>query len=129
MALEQAAARGDPARFEARLPLPMSSGVRAKEIAFSFCGLKTAAGKLVEEGREVDLGNEQDVADLAAAFQTVCVTHLEKKLEMAIRKCKNELGEQLSALVVSGGVASNKVVRSRYVRRFSLSPSCFFFPY
>ncbi|RUS15110.1 glycoprotease family-domain-containing protein [Endogone sp. FLAS-F59071] len=112
VALEQAAARGDPARFEARLPLPMSSGVRAKEIAFSFCGLKTAAGKLVE-GREVDLGNERDVADLAAAFQAVCVTHLEKKLEIAIRRCKNETGEQLSALVVSGGVASNKVVRSR----------------
>ncbi|RUS33222.1 glycoprotease family-domain-containing protein [Jimgerdemannia flammicorona] len=112
-ALEIAAARGNPDRFGPRLPIPMNMGSRSKEIFFSFSGIKAAVARLVE--KEVDLESARDVDDLAAAFQGVCIDHLVRKTALAIERCRGEMGIQLSSLVVSGGVASNEVVRSRCV--------------
>ncbi|ORX58148.1 peptidase M22, glycoprotease [Hesseltinella vesiculosa] len=108
-ALEQAALQGDPARFASRLPMPMLQ--RNKSVlAFSFSGLKTAVARLIEKDRILD--HPQLVSDMAAAFQTVCVQHLEQKLTMALEN-ETQQTPNLSALVVSGGVASNLFFRSR----------------
>ncbi|KAG0180994.1 hypothetical protein DFQ29_009602 [Apophysomyces sp. BC1021] len=108
-ALEQAALRGDPERFTSRLPRPMLQRNKSV-IGFSFSGLKTAMSRLTEsEG--VDIKRPQDVSDLAAAFQVVCIQHIEQKLHLALQ---SEIQKKpLTALVVSGGVASNTFFRTR----------------
>jgi N6-L-threonylcarbamoyladenine synthase len=111
VALEQAATKGDPSRFDKFLPLPLSERERTKKIGFSFSGLKTAMIRMVEQHKIA--GNDQDVADAAAAFQNKCVQHLEQKLRLALDKSVKQNNTPLTALVVSGGVASNSLVRSR----------------
>lgn len=110
-ALERAAAAGDPDRLAQRLPLPMSTHRNKNTLAWSFAGLKTAVTRLVQLEPTL-LDDPQSVSDLAAAFQMTCVRHLEHKLTMALdREIQNT---PLTALVVSGGVASNQLIRSRY---------------
>ncbi|KAI9311364.1 glycoprotease family-domain-containing protein [Dichotomocladium elegans] len=106
-ALERAASRGDPSRFVDRLPTPLLN--RNKSVcAFSFSGLKTAVARLVETE---NITADQDKCDVAAAFQMVCVRHIEQKLRLALDREVSK--KHLTALVVSGGVASNQLFRSR----------------
>lgn len=104
--VEKAAARAaDPARFD--LPRPM---VGRPGCDFSFSGLKTAVRRHVEE-----LGtplSPEDQADLAAAFQRTVAEVLADRCARAMRRFK-ELHPQGGALVVAGGVASNKTLRAR----------------
>jgi N6-L-threonylcarbamoyladenine synthase len=112
VALEQAALKGDPMRYDNMLPLPLSEREWTKKIGFSFSGLKTAMMRMVE--RQNITNSEQDVADAAATFQSKCIQHLEQKLRLALDQSIKQQSIPLTALVVSGGVASNKVLRSRY---------------
>ncbi|KAI9273601.1 Gcp-like domain-containing protein [Sporodiniella umbellata] len=112
-ALEKAALTGDPTRFETLLPIPLSRDHRKKDMKFSFAGLKSAMERLVENPL-VDLDRPQDINDLAASFQSHCVSHLEQKIMLALEKEVVVNKKPLTALVVSGGVASNKTVRKRY---------------
>lgn len=107
-ALERAAAQGDPERFASRLPMPMLQRNKSV-IKFSFSGLKTMVARLVETEK---LSTPQDINDVAAAFQMVCIRHIEQKLRLALDQ--EVPNKPLTALVVSGGVASNKFFRSRY---------------
>lgn len=111
-ALEKAASQGDPDRFLGRLPIPMLQR-NASVIGFSFSGLKTAVARLIEMERLVDLEKPQDVYDMAAAFQIACIRHIEQKLKLALEQEVVVLKKPLTALVVSGGVASNTLFRSR----------------
>ncbi|KAI9475465.1 MAG: glycoprotease family-domain-containing protein [Benjaminiella poitrasii] len=109
-ALERAALRGDPDRF----PLPVPMLQRNKSVwGFSFSGLKSKVAQLVQQ---VDLSDEQTVCDMAAAFQMTCVRHLEQKIGLALEREVVERKKPLTALVVSGGVASNALFRSRLER-------------
>ncbi|KAI8388318.1 Gcp-like domain-containing protein [Radiomyces spectabilis] len=111
-ALEQAALQGNPDRYMDRLPMPMLQ--RNKSVCgFSFSGLKTAVARLIEVEKVVDLSVSQDVSDMAAAFQLVCIRHIEQKLRLALDLEVVQNKKPLTALVVSGGVASNKLFRSR----------------
>ncbi len=104
--VEKAAARAtDSGRFD--LPRPM---VGRPGCDFSFSGLKTAVRRHVEE-----LGaplSPEDQADLAAAFQRTVAEVLADRCARAMRRFK-ELHPQGGALVVAGGVASNKTLRAR----------------
>lgn len=111
VALEQAALKGDPTRFDKMLPLPLSEREWTKKIGFSFSGLKTAMIRMVEQNNIA--GNDDDVADAAAAFQSKCIQHLEQKLCLALHLSIKQRNTPLTALVVSGGVASNTLLRSR----------------
>lgn len=111
-ALERAALQGDPTRFLPRLPKPMRQRNKSV-IGFSFSGLKTAVARLIETERLLDLENSQDVSDMAAAFQLACIGHIEQKLTLALEQEIVQLKKPLTALVVSGGVASNMLFRSR----------------
>ena len=94
-AVEQMALLGDPRAVALPRPLLGSS-----EPHFSFAGLKSA----VLRAKQADL--HQD-ADLAAAFQQAAI-------ECVLDRTRKALGTiaKPSALVVAGGVAANRAVRS-----------------
>ncbi|KAJ2684994.1 Mitochondrial tRNAs modification protein [Coemansia spiralis] len=106
-ALEQAAARGDAARFP--LPVPMDKSASAASPDFSFAGLKTHVRRMRDAGA-FDARAPQDQADMAAAFQRAAVAHLRKKTALACRRAR-AMGVDFSCIVASGGVASNAAVR------------------
>ncbi len=96
--LAKIAVNGDPNRFT--FPRPM---VNRPGLDFSFSGLKTFAMNTYNSITDSD----QDKADIARAFEeSVCQT-------LAI-KCKRALKqEQITTLVVAGGVAANTRLRAQ----------------
>jgi len=110
-AIERAARRGTPGRFE--LPRPMLSGTDAPGdpawLDFSFSGLKTAAsllaGRIEEEGAPGAL--EAAVPDLAAEFQAAVLDVLVHKTLRAVELvgCRRVL--------LGGGVARNGALSER----------------
>ncbi len=117
-AVERAALRGDPTRFD--LPRPMVGRAGSD---FSFSGLKTAVRHAIARlGRTP---TETDKADLAAAFQAAVADCLVDRTQHAIdRFQQSHAGER--RLVVAGGVAANAYLRRRLAdlarqRGFALS--------
>jgi N6-L-threonylcarbamoyladenine synthase len=109
-ALEQFAENGDPKKFS--VPIPMTKDKRRKEaMDLSFSGLKTSISTLITR-HNLDLDDQNIKRDLASTFQKAVIAHLTDKLELAFKWCK-EKDIPLTALVASGGVASNKSIRSR----------------
>jgi N6-L-threonylcarbamoyladenine synthase len=101
-ALEALAEEGDPGRF----PLPRA--LLGREGAdFSFSGLKTAAARLAE-----GIGDPIDRRDLAASVQAAIARQLAERTERAMAGYAERHGPQARRLVVAGGVAANRAVRS-----------------
>ncbi|MFT3923577.1 MAG: tRNA (adenosine(37)-N6)-threonylcarbamoyltransferase complex transferase subunit TsaD [Myxococcales bacterium] len=97
--VDRLAAQGDPKAVP--LPLPMRN---KRSLEFSFSGLKTAVAQHVATtGRPT---TEQGRADLCASFQHAVVTSLVTKSLEACRR------EKVARLVLGGGVAANKGLRS-----------------
>jgi len=97
-ALDRLARRGEPKRQP--LPRPSLPGLE-----YSFSGLKTA---LLYRLRDLgDTVNDQDRADLAAAFEQSVVESLLEKLDRALE------AEPVGEVVVAGGVAANSLLRRR----------------
>ena len=94
-AVERAAEDGDPG--EVPLPRPL---VGSNEPHFSFAGLKSAVLRARESGR----WNE---ADIAASFQQAVVDCLVDRTGRALAHAPGA-----TALVVAGGVAANRAIRS-----------------
>lgn len=94
------------------LPRPMKGRT---DLNFSFSGLKTALRQRVEELKKLQLFNDRAKADLAAGFQLAAVESLVDRTRRAISAARIEQ-PQLSALVVAGGVAANKLLRSELQR-------------
>ncbi|MGB0382574.1 MAG: tRNA (adenosine(37)-N6)-threonylcarbamoyltransferase complex transferase subunit TsaD [Alphaproteobacteria bacterium] len=99
--VENLALNGDPKAFELPRPLLKKPGYD-----FSFSGLKTAVRRHLESG---EIRSEQNMADLAASFQDALGDCLMGKLERALE----EHVENISTLVVAGGVARNQYLRTR----------------
>ncbi len=91
------AEQGEDKKFVFARPMTNRPG-----LDFSFSGLKTAA---MTAFLSVDK-DPHAVADIAAAFQDAVVDTLTIKCQRALRQ------EKLTRLVVAGGVASNKNLRS-----------------
>jgi N6-L-threonylcarbamoyladenine synthase len=106
-AIEKAALRGDPTRFN--LPRPLIGRPNAD---FSLSGLKTAT-RLAAEGAAPL--SERDVADLAASFQAAIVDVIEDRLRVAVQLFRKRIGGR-QALVIAGGVAANEAIRSALAR-------------
>lgn len=104
--LEQAALDGDPARFG--LPRPMAGRPGCD---FSFSGLKTAVRQTIH-GLPPGALADRDVSDIAASFQQAAADSLADRTGRAIGMFR-ERHPTGGALVVAGGVAANKVLRSR----------------
>ncbi|XP_049936692.1 probable tRNA N6-adenosine threonylcarbamoyltransferase, mitochondrial isoform X2 [Nymphaea colorata] len=114
-ALEQLAEEGDPHSFDFSVPMKQH-----QDCNFSYAGLKTQVRLAIESSNikadvPVHLTNAEDRrlrANIAASFQRVAVLHLEQRCERAIGWASN-IEPSIKCMVVSGGVASNRYVRSR----------------
>ncbi|WP_066726770.1 tRNA (adenosine(37)-N6)-threonylcarbamoyltransferase complex transferase subunit TsaD [Sphingomonas pituitosa] len=91
-AVEKAAERGNPRAVP--LPRPL---VGSGEPHFSFAGLKSAVARAV---------NDYSAEDLAASFQQAVVDCLVDRTRLALAVTRR------TALVVAGGVAANRAVRT-----------------
>ncbi|WP_420561961.1 tRNA (adenosine(37)-N6)-threonylcarbamoyltransferase complex transferase subunit TsaD [Tepidicaulis sp.] len=103
-AVEKAAASGDATRFALPRPLTGREGCD-----FSFSGLKTAVRKALLDLEEV---SPQDKADLAASFQKAVGDILARQTGKALEMAGARLGPT-PRLVVAGGVAANRYLRTR----------------
>ncbi len=103
--VEKAAAKGDGARFA--LPRPLMGD---KRLDFSFSGLKTAVRHAAEDASPL---SGQDVCDLAASFQEAVADTLNDRVSRSLAKFKERFPDMANpALVVAGGVAANKRLRT-----------------
>ncbi len=98
-AVEKAAARGNPKAVP--LPRPL---LGSAEPHFSFAGLKSAVMRAVQSGQ---YGTE----DIAASFQQAVIDCLIDRTRRQL-----EHGQDISALVVAGGVAANGAIRTALER-------------
>ena len=106
-AIEQAALKGDPTRFE--LPRPLVGRPTAD---FSLSGLKTATRLAAEAAAPL---RDVDVADLCASFQAAIVDVIEDRMRVALQLFRERVGPA-QALVIAGGVAANQAIRSALAR-------------
>ncbi len=104
--VEKAALTGDPKRFAFPRPLPARS-----ETNFSFSGLKTAVRQAAN--RHAPLSNK-DVADICASFQAAIIDVLKNRTVKMIDifEADNPASSGSHNLVVAGGVAANRKIRS-----------------
>jgi N6-L-threonylcarbamoyladenine synthase len=94
-AVERLATEGDPRAVP--LPRPL---LGSAEPHFSFAGLKSAVLRAADSGR-------YSAADIAASFQQAALDCLLDRTESALDRM-----EEVTALVVAGGVAANRGVRT-----------------
>jgi len=92
---------GNPNRFILPRPLRGRPGCD-----FSFAGLKTAVRQLVDKGQ---IKTDQDKADLCAGFQGAVADCLVDRLTNCLKMISFQ--EDVSHVVLSGGVASNQMLR------------------
>lgn len=98
--IDRLAAQGDPRAVT--LPRAMLGARRGLKMSFS--GLKTAAAEHLHRGGPPP--SEQALADLCASFQAAIVEQLVRKTALALDQ------HRLPALVISGGVAANRGLRT-----------------
>ncbi len=100
--LEKLAREGNSKKY--KLPLPLQNDVIKNR--FSYSGLKTAFVRLFNDIKNPD---KQDIADLAASFQSIAFDHVLKVLEFQIANNKLAIGN----LLFGGGVANNIEIKKR----------------
>lgn len=94
-AVERLAREGDPRAVP--LPRPLAG---SREPHFSFAGLKSAVLRAKESGKHAD-------ADIAASFQQAALDCVLDRLKVSL-----DAAEPVPALVVAGGVAANRAIRT-----------------
>jgi len=103
--IEKMAKQGNPLSFD--LPRPMT---KKDNLDFSFSGLKTAVYYLVKKQKKI---NTEFIANISASFQNAVSETLVKKCNTALLK------QNLSQLVVGGGVAANQYIRDAFRRELN----------
>ena len=104
-AIQEFAKFGDPKRFSLPKPLKKKDGCD-----FSFSGLKTAVKNKVDY-ISYRGASKQDLRDLAASAQEAIINHLIDRTKNGLEFIKSK---NLKSLVLSGGVASNELLRSNF---------------
>lgn len=105
-AVEKMAVEGNAGRVA--LPRPL---IGRDEPNFSFSGLKTAVR---HEAEALAPLSRQDVADICASFQAAVSDVVADRVGLAVRRFAETLADgRPPVLVVAGGVAANKAIRSR----------------
>src|SRR5690606_16202310 len=103
--VEKAAQSGDPTRFS--FPRPLRGEAR---LDFSFSGLKTAVRQAANAIAPL---SEQDVAATCAAFQLAITATLAERAGRSLARLRAPFPARARpALVVAGGVAANKAIRT-----------------
>ncbi len=105
--IEKAAQNGNPKAI--KFPVSM---LGKDSLDFSFSGIKTAVlyychGKDMKGENKVDSMSEQQIADIAASFQSAVVDVLVKKTKRAAEKIRAK------TILLGGGVAANSELRTR----------------
>jgi N6-L-threonylcarbamoyladenine synthase len=103
-AVERIALSGDARRF--KFPRPL---LREARLDFSFSGLKTAVRLQAEALAPL---SDQDVADIAASFQTAVAEIVATRSRQALERFAAAFPGQEVRLVVAGGVAANQTIGS-----------------
>jgi len=117
-AIARAALRGRSGRFN--FPRPM---VDRPGLDFSFSGLKTFTLNTRDDcAAQADGLTEQDVADIAWAFQDAVVDTLLLKCRRALRQTGSR------RLVVAGGVSANTQLRERLAEMVAKEKAEVFYP-
>lgn len=102
--IDRLASEGDPNQVELSRPMP-----DRKNLDVSFSGLKTNVVRYVETHGLP--GNDQRLRDLCAAFQRRVVQALLQRAFAAAEQ------EEISRIVVAGGVAANRELRAEGLRK------------
>ena len=100
--IEILAQKGDPDKFDLPKPILNRGGCN-----LSFAGLKTAVLKISK-----NIKSHQEKYDLAASFQKTIEQILFKKTKIAFNEFEKQSNPKKKILVVAGGVAANKSIRS-----------------
>ncbi len=111
--VETFAATGDARRFDLPRPLKGREGCD-----FSFSGLKTAVRETAQKLEDI---SGQDKADLCASFQFAIAETMADRLRRACALFRELCPEAPSpTLVVAGGVAANKTIRTMLGRETTI---------
>lgn len=102
--VEKAALAGDPKRFDFPRPLPART-----ETNFSFSGLKTAVRLAANKCAPL---TQTDIADICASFQAAIVDVLKNRTLKMFDLFESVHTQEDKHLVIAGGVAANKQIRS-----------------
>jgi len=100
--IDRLAKKGDPSRYPFPIPYQSSS-----HNDFSFSGLKTALKRRLYTIEETKKKDQKFISDIAAGFQQAVVGSLVEKTLSAAQKAN------VRGIILSGGVASNSLLRSR----------------
>jgi N6-L-threonylcarbamoyladenine synthase len=100
--IEILAKKGDPNKYDLPKPIFNKGGCN-----LSFAGLKTAILKISK-----NIKTDQEKFNLAASFQRTIEQILYKKTKIAFSEFQNQNKTEEKILVIAGGVAANKNIRS-----------------
>jgi N6-L-threonylcarbamoyladenine synthase len=118
--IEKYAKVGDENKY--KLPLPL---INEKNCHFSFAGLKSAVANVVAENK----CTEKFKKDMSASFQKTINQILTTKAQHAIEHFKViNKSNQVTKIVVAGGVAANKSLRNALTKLESTHECKFLFP-
>lgn len=107
-AIQQCAKKGNPNRF--RFPRPMTN---RPGLDFSFSGLKTHTLNAIADCKKNTGLNDQDIADIAYAFESAVVDTLTIKCKRALESTG------CNRLVIAGGVSANTRLRETLIKATS----------
>lgn len=93
-------------------PAPTFTQPFARRLAFSYAGLRSALTRLLEAEPSAEMA-EARKRQIARAFSLAAFKQIEDKVVFALEKMRDEGQEPVRGLVVSGGVASNLILRER----------------
>ncbi|KAJ7078909.1 Gcp-like domain-containing protein [Mycena belliarum] len=93
---------GEGPTYDPAIPMP-------GRLAFSFSGLHSFVERTIAAAGGVDYVNKRA---LARAFQSAAFAQIESKLRLALKWCERN-DHPVRRIVVSGGVASNSLLRQR----------------
>ncbi|KII90399.1 hypothetical protein PLICRDRAFT_157527 [Plicaturopsis crispa FD-325 SS-3] len=100
------------------LDIPQFPLAVPSQLLFSYSGQHSTVDRFVAHNGGIDRLNQATRRALASKFQTAALGQLEDKVALALKLCAKE-GVRVQHLVVSGGVASNSVLRSRLKTRLA----------
>ena len=103
--IEILAKKGDPNKYDLPKPIFNKGGCN-----LSFAGLKTAILRITKK-----IKTDQEKFDLAASFQKTVEQILYKKTKIAFSEFEKQNNLKDKILVVAGGVAANKKIRSMLI--------------
>ena len=103
--IEILAKKGDPNKYDLPRPIINKGGCN-----LSFAGLKTAILKISK-----NIKNEQEKFNLAASFQKTIEEILYRKTIVASNEFEKLSKPKKKIFVVAGGVAANKMIRSKLI--------------